>query len=319
MSPLSVPLVFSNLPVELLRDIFEHAAFSDRATARALTRVSSTVRRWTDPVLFHTVVLSTARDLRAFLTAIDNKPSEFVRMRVKHLGIFALGPVQSIDRVISACTGVRSLACGFSLPSYKQMRGCGTMQTLVRSREQHLLGLSCRDGWDAGLIAPAVTHLRIHITSHDARSPDTPFGFALGIGDADESGWERLMGLSALTHLAIVYRVSATTPAAAILPYLQQLLSPPTAPAAAHNPPELQLILVQVLGTPTDSSAAEAAAADINVAAVEAGGKSARIVAECAPVSVVRQWEDAVRVGSNIWEGAGAVVRARLAASTIRV
>ena len=104
---MTAPFVFSNLPVELVRDILEHAAHSDRATARSLTLVSSAVKQWTDPILYDTVVLSTARSLRSFIAAIANKPSEFVRTRVRNLGIFTLGPVQSIDRVLAACAGVQ--------------------------------------------------------------------------------------------------------------------------------------------------------------------------------------------------------------------
>ena len=67
---MDAPFVFSNLPVELVRDIFEHAAVSDRATARNLALVSSAVRHWTDPILYHTVVLSSARTLRAFVAVL---------------------------------------------------------------------------------------------------------------------------------------------------------------------------------------------------------------------------------------------------------
>lgn len=306
------PLVFSNLPTELVRDIFEHAAVSDKATARALTLVSSAVRHWTEPILYHTVVLSTSRGLRSFLASISNKPAEFVSTRVEHLGIFALGPVQSIDRVLNACRGVRSLACGFHMPGYKQMLGCDALQAMKGSREQHLLGLSCRDGWDTGLVAPSVTHLRIHLTSFDTGAPNAPFGFAFGTGNPTESDWERLATLSSLTHLAIVYRSSATPPAA-VLPALQRLLSLKDNAPPAINPPQLKLILVQVLGGATGDKQPEAPVDVINSAAVEEGGSALRIVAENAPSSVVRQWESAVRGGPGIWDGAEDVVRKRLA------
>ncbi|EPT05037.1 hypothetical protein FOMPIDRAFT_46135 [Fomitopsis schrenkii] len=296
MSTVPGPTVFSNLPAELLRDIFEHAAASDPATARTLSLVSSTIRHWTEPALYHTVVLSSSRSLRSFLTAISHKPTEFVRTRVKHLGIFALGPVQSIDRVLCACKGVASIACGFNLPGYKQVQGCGALQALQGSREQHLLGLSCRDGWDATVVAPSVTHLRIHVTS------------------ASESSWQRLAQLSALTHLAVVYRHSPCTPSSEVFSALQRLLSlPETAPEGARYP-RLELVLVQVIGGLVARSAAGITAVDeINATAVKAGGASLRIVAECAPMSVVRQWEAAVRGGPGVWDAAREVVTKRLA------
>lgn len=305
--------MFSNLPAELLRDIFEHAAASDPATARTLSLVSSTIRHWTEPALYHTVVLSSSRSLRSFLTAISHKPTEFVRTRVKHLGIFALGPVQSIDRVLCACKGVASIACGFNLPGYKQVQGCGALQALQGSREQHLLGLSCRDGWDATVVAPSVTHLRIHVTSFNA-GDQSLFPITSNAESASESSWQRLAQLSALTHLAVVYRHSPCTPSSEVFSALQRLLSlPETAPEGARYP-RLELVLVQVIGGLVARSAAGITAVDeINATAVKAGGASLRIVAECAPMSVVRQWEAAVRGGPGVWDAAREVVTKRLA------
>lgn len=312
MSTLSGPTVFSNLPTELLRDIFEHAATSDPTTARTLSLVSSAIRHWTEPTLYHTVVLSSSRGLRSFLTAISHKPAEFVRTRVKHLGIFALGPVQIIDRVLHACKGVASIACGFSLPGYKQMQGCRALQGLQSSREQHLLGLSCRDGWDTTVIAPSVTHLRIHVTSFSTGDPSF-IPVVSNAENAPESAWQRLARLSALTHLAIVYRHSPCTPPEEVFSALQSLLSlPETAPEGAKSP-RLALVLVQVIGGLVARSAAGTAVDEINAAAVKAGGPSLRIVAECAPTSVVRQWEVAVRGGPGVWDAAEEVVTKRLA------
>ncbi|KZT11022.1 uncharacterized protein LAESUDRAFT_721444 [Laetiporus sulphureus 93-53] len=315
-SAVSAPFAFSNLPVELVRDIFEHVAISDPTTARTLTLVSHAVRHWTDPFLYHTVVLSSSRSLRSFLTAISNKPTEFIHTRVQHLGIFALGPVQSIDRVLTACRGVRSLACGFHLPGYKQVQGCDALQALLGSREQHLLGVSCRDGWDTALISPSVTHLRVHLSAVKTGNPDAPVRFAVGTGVPSEPGWEHLASLSSLTHLAIVSRYTSGMPSTAIMPNLQDLLSlRDTAPAGA-NPPRLELILIQVLGSTVETAKMKAAVDAINAAAVEIGGLALRIVAESAPSSVVRQWESAVRGGPGIWEGAESVVRERLAAAS---
>ncbi|KAI8993104.1 hypothetical protein BD414DRAFT_412960 [Trametes punicea] len=312
---MAAPFVFSNLPVELVRDILEHAAHSDRATARNLTLVSSAVKHWTDPILYDTVVLSTARSLRAFVAAIANKPSEFVRTHVRNLGIFTLGPVQSIDRVLKACAGVQSLACGFSLPSYMQAQGTEALQSLKQPREQHLLGAACRDGWDASLVGPTVTHLRLHLTSFDSSRPDSPFAFSSAPGQ--ESGWSRLKALPSLTHLAVVYRPSGSTPPTAIVPHLSRLL-PSQHKTNANGEdclPSLQLVLIQVVGAAKDASFAGETVQALNAAAESAGGLALRIVAELAPLSAARQWEESVRGGQGVWENAEAVVRKRLAHS----
>lgn len=306
MSSVPAPLIFSHLPTELLRDIFEHAAADDRASARSLALVSSAVRRWTEPALYHTVVLPTAPAVRAFLRALSARPADFARTRVKHLGIFALGPVNSIDKIVDACTGAQSLACGFSMPGYKKARGEAAPHSLV-SREQHLLGMSCRDGWDSALLGPDVTHLRVHLAS-SCSSPD-PLGLATDAG-ADASAWDSLAGLPSLTHLAVVHHPTASAPVLSLLPTLQRLLAPNSASAPPTGPPHLQFILVQVLGAGSDT-AAEA----LNDAAVAARGQSLRIVGECAPMSVVKQWEQSVRAGPGVWAGAEAVVGKRLEAA----
>ena len=298
---------FSNLPVELVRDILEHAAHSDRATARNLTLVSSSVRRWTDPILYKTVILSSARALRAFVTAIANKPADFVRTRVHNLGIFTIGPIQSIDRVLSACAGVQSLACSFSLPSYKQAHGPAALQALTQPREQHLLGIACRDGWDASLVGTTVTHLRIHLSSFDSSRPDCPFAFSDGAGD--DAGWARLKALPTLTHLAVVYRPSGTIAPSSIIPHLARLF-----PSPHHEDGllALELLLIQVVGAKKDTSFCEEAVKELNAVAETAGGVALRIVAEPAPLSATKQWEDAVRGGNSVWGKAEVVVQSRL-------
>ena len=319
---MAIPFVFSNLPVELVRDILEHAAISDRATARNLTLVSSAVRHWTDPILYHTVVLSSARSLRAFVAALASKPASFVSTSVRNLGIFTPGPVQSIDRVLCACAGVRSLACGFSLPTYQQTHGARAIEALAAPREQHFLGAACRDGWDASLVGRTVTHLRIHLASFDASRPDCPFAFSTAPGAAEEVGWGRLAALPALTHLAVVYRPSGETPPATIVPHLARLVRPAVPSGGAQvtageaqgqgQLPALGLVLVQVAGAKKDASFAAEAVSAVNAAALAAGGAALRIVAEHAPMSAARQWEDAVRGGRGVWEEAEGAVRARM-------
>lgn len=306
MNTMTSQLVYSSLPVELVRDIFEHAAHSDRATARNLSLVASAVRRWTDPILYRTVILSSARSIRAFVDAISNKPADFVRARVRNLGIFTLGPIQSIHRILFACAGAQNVACGFSLPAFQQAQGNSALQGLTRPREQHLLGVACRDGWDASLVNPMVTHLRIHLSSFDSSRPDRPFAFSDGAGQ--DPGWDRLKALPALTHLAIVYRPTGATVPAAIIPHLVNLL--PNG-GSGEGLPSLHLILVQVAGAKKDASFAEETVNALNAAAVAAAGSALRIVAERAPLSVARQWEDAVKSGQGVWDGAEAIIRER--------
>ena len=272
LSMAAIVAPFPALPLELVRDIFEHAACSSRPAARALALVNHTTRSWTDPVLYRTVVLDSARALRAFSCAIATKPADFLPRHLKHLGIFAPGPLPTIYRVLAACAhaGLASLACGFALPALVPHEPRAPI-ALPRLREHHLLGAACRDpsDWDPSVLSPALTHLRIHIT-------------AANWSPARLAGLRRL---PSLTHLAVVYRQSDGC-FAFILSLLRDIL----------DALPLRLLLVQIVGRPRGACLVER----LNQVAVEKLGER-RLVAEAAPFSTVRQWEDASRGGVSMW------------------
>lgn len=315
--------LFAALPVELVYEIFEHAAAADTATALALSLVSSWVNHLVEPMLYHTVVLSTARAVTAFHTTLSSKPPAFSAAHVKHLGIFAPGPVETIDKVLDVCNGVDSLACGFSMPSYKQVHETASdvLQSVEQNqnlKEQHLLGLSCRDGWDVSLVSPSVTHLRVHVTS-----PQRPWLPLPGANTTLESSSWDLSYLPSLTHLAIVYRPPASQPLEPILVPLQRLLGPDqtsATPVSEADPAgadvtvireaKLSVVLIQVTGTKASQARAVAA---LNNAALAMGGNALRIVAEAAPLSAMSQWEKSVRTGKGVWDDAEEEVGKRLA------
>ncbi|KAI0342119.1 hypothetical protein BDW22DRAFT_1300349, partial [Trametopsis cervina] len=335
----TTPSLFADLPSELILNILEHAAAASVATALSLSRVSSWVRSLTEPFLFHTVVLSTSRALASFHAALLAKPPAFAAAHVKHLGILAPGPVETIDKVLDRCTSVHSLACGFSLPAYKDLHPTISsssdeatptpavaeavpqqrqpLQALHRApalKEQHLLALSCRDGWDVSLVSPSVTHLRVHVTS-----PQRPwFPQVGGNTTLEASSWD-LSYLPALTHLAVVWRPAKGQRVEDVLVPLTRLLGSEPHPTHRndHNDEDedqhrLSVILIQILGP---RSAQATAVRTLNEAAVRQGGRAVRVVAEAAPLSAVSQWEDGVRCGSgtaSVWSDAEDVVARRL-------
>ncbi|TFY83560.1 hypothetical protein EWM64_g442 [Hericium alpestre] len=286
MSQTDCPSAFHRFPVELIRDIFEFAAQSDPSSACALSLVCGISRMWIEPILYHTVVIESARSLNAFAATINTKPASF-SSRVKHLGIFAPGPLSVIHGLMSACQGVENLACGFSLPSYaKEYR---IAEHAFAQQEQHLLSLSCTEGWDPTLLGPSVTRLRVH----------------LSLVSWDPSRLEQLTHLRSLTHLAIVHRQSNNTPVF-LLPIIRDILG---------NIP-LRLLLVQVIGRP--QRAADDLVHTLNTRAMEEL-HDPRLVAEAAPFSTVRQWESASRGAGDMWSGAESeVTRRRETLSTRR-
>lgn len=188
---------FAALPPELLLFVFSLASHH-RPTAVALSLVSHWVHNHVEPNLYHTVSLASSRSLIAFLLALKSKPRTFAQNVVKRLSVTALGPINRIEDVLEMCTGVTSLVCGFSIPSYIHCAqsktalvatATATCRLPIAPHEQHLIALACRDGLDISFISPLVTHLRIQLT------PATT---------SDSVG--RLRELPNLTHLAIMYR-----------------------------------------------------------------------------------------------------------------
>ncbi len=308
--------LLATLPSELHLLILEHAASTSVATALSLSLVSSWVHTLAQPFLYHTVVLSNSRALSSFHTTMSSKPSDFASTHVKHLGIFAPGPVETIDKVLGLCQGVDSLACGFSLPAYKELQGPAPPKSLCPTpsvKEQHLLSLSCRDGWDVSLVSPSVTHLRVHITS-----PQRPWFAAPGAGantTLESSTWD-LSYLPHLTHLGIVWKPAKSQNVEDVLVPLTRLLG--SSNSNDEEDSQIRVILIQILGT---RAAQEKAVKCLNESVVRQGGRALRVVAEAAPLSAVSQWENGVRCkeGRGVWEGAEAVVRERERAALVKV
>jgi len=269
-----------DFPVEILREIFELAALSDNKSALNLSLTSKWVKAWTYPLLYHTVSLSTPRAVRCFLTSSETKGTASL---VRNLGIFASGPMQSISRIITTCTELQSLACGFSMPSYTSVTArtpTPTSCSLAMPHEQHLLGAACRDGWDPTMINPATSHLRVSLP-HEVSVQESVFAHAAT--------------MPCLTHFAIVYRISPQrqTTVASLSAQIRPLLT-----AKAET---LQLLLVQIMGTDDASIEAEIDTWH-KLRDQQASDHFDKLVAIKAPRLMSREWEDMSKHGNKIWD-----------------
>ncbi|KAL1748778.1 hypothetical protein HDZ31DRAFT_28929 [Schizophyllum fasciatum] len=297
-SPAGDVVPFPHMPTEILRDIVDVAAASSPRTAAALALTASHVREWVLPMMYHTVVLSTSPSIIKFLAAISAthlphtsrlRPRRPLSDLVRNLAILALGPVDSIVSVIERCRRVQNRACGFSLAGYKQRTAPlesdadadAVARTRLAAREQHFLGLSCRDGFHPALIAPSTTHLQLQLLPQTAH-------LLSGLPEH----------VPALTHLAV--SLSASTPAASLpqlLPELMRLL---------RGCGTLQVLMLQVAGFGhvklTDALEEWRAGT----------AQDDRVVVCAAPISLVRQWTDTngFAVG-GLWRKAERVVRER--------
>ncbi|GJJ14575.1 hypothetical protein Clacol_008840 [Clathrus columnatus] len=99
-------LSFNDLPQDLVRLIFEHAAVMSSKAAISLTLVSRQVRGWVEPILYHTVVLWTSQSVNLFRVPFNSKPMSFFAHHVRNLFI---NGKYGMD-IILACTNLKRLA-----------------------------------------------------------------------------------------------------------------------------------------------------------------------------------------------------------------
>ncbi|KAK7472822.1 hypothetical protein VKT23_000929 [Stygiomarasmius scandens] len=278
-------MAFPAVPTEILREILEFAVASSRPTTLSLTLVNSNVRLWTLPLLYHSVTLRSASTLKHFLNAFLISASQSRRLasniplarRVKHLCIMSPGPMQSIQGVLTRCTNIQSLACGFNLASYTQLGFKLPSRVTVRhasprsTRESHLIGMACRDGIPFGILPPDTSHLHIQPLSRQVLLSLTKLH----------------LHLPNITHLAISLpsRVLSTRVIPSSL--LGEIL------ALNVN---LKILLVQLTDTLDDANV---------LPDIKSCMSDPRVVfRSIGTTSVANQWESSVKYGPNIWADA---------------
>ncbi|KAH7921226.1 hypothetical protein BV22DRAFT_1198350 [Leucogyrophana mollusca] len=112
----------ANLPIELVRKVFETATVDHPTYAPKFTLISRDVREWTEPLMYETVILSSKMACKGFLRAINRKGPEFIARHVKVLNIqqpetpdVQYFPI--IKSIVQACIGVTNLCCWSYDPS----------------------------------------------------------------------------------------------------------------------------------------------------------------------------------------------------------
>ncbi|KAF8909188.1 hypothetical protein CPB85DRAFT_754871 [Mucidula mucida] len=115
---------FPDIPTDIARLILETAAWKDDKTAYTLVFVSKVVRQWIDPILYHSVTLSTSKQLAAFRDSIISRcdAAFFSRAVKRHcIGDLSIGTLETrhhsaaniwtwMRAALEACTGVERLA-----------------------------------------------------------------------------------------------------------------------------------------------------------------------------------------------------------------
>ena len=119
----SYPYPFPDLPIELIRTIFEIAAWQHMRTARSFLLVSTPVQQWVHPIVYKTVEIFGLQRMIHFaaifaeqpllatsvrnLTLYDDTPGDFVSPAL------ALDSSSTISAILALCSGVRRLAVNY--------------------------------------------------------------------------------------------------------------------------------------------------------------------------------------------------------------
>lgn len=126
---------FANIPVEIVRKIFEVSVFPSstvdddhqrQQTAYACCLVSKDVKDWVEPLLYEKVVLESTSQVVSFLQALKIKAVDFIARTVKKIWILdenlADDAVQQLHRLFSKCISLKSFACIGNDPCSQALR-----------------------------------------------------------------------------------------------------------------------------------------------------------------------------------------------------
>ncbi|TFK70968.1 hypothetical protein BDN72DRAFT_958464 [Pluteus cervinus] len=106
-------VVSVDLPPELEREIFITVARQYRWFAPTIILLCRKTQTWIEPILYESVVLSSAKRLSRFRACLDQRPPEFFAKHVKRLCLPRIVPAIEASYIISRCSGVIDLACWF--------------------------------------------------------------------------------------------------------------------------------------------------------------------------------------------------------------
>ncbi|KAK7448783.1 hypothetical protein VKT23_013514 [Stygiomarasmius scandens] len=98
-----------DLPPELEREIFELTAKTYRGTAVKLALVARKTQVWMERLLYHSIILDSAEQIRRFLCTIAARPAAFFAEYVKRLYLTTWVELDTTLRLLSVCTGITHL------------------------------------------------------------------------------------------------------------------------------------------------------------------------------------------------------------------
>lgn len=217
--PLS-PNIWSDLPIELVTHILLYAAFTSRADAHALCRVSSAVRRAVLPALYYNVLLRSASQVPAFVSPFTAKQSRLPNLPIH---IYSKNGDTSSDNSNSKLVAhIPIHALALALPTKRPSLEAALARTApALASLEHLALTAPLLGAHAHWLRAASPHVRPRtlLLYHLGRPAPVHFGepFLRGVTHLYTSTLSGFRGTSpaslpALTHVALCTRATQPSP-----------------------------------------------------------------------------------------------------------
>ncbi|KAJ7585680.1 hypothetical protein C8J56DRAFT_126404 [Mycena floridula] len=162
------PIPFPELPLDIIRLIYEALVHDYRPAALGLVLVSRCVQSWIDPLLYRVVQVDDLHQITALARTISTsaKPKSFFSLHVKKLCISLQSGYSDADleTIVSACDGVSS----FAARGFYKSRQFASHVLNVQSNNTHLTRFSFDPTWADNIdfslgLFRGVTHLEIDL------------------------------------------------------------------------------------------------------------------------------------------------------------
>ncbi|TRM70324.1 hypothetical protein BD626DRAFT_392039 [Schizophyllum amplum] len=185
------------LPIELHRLVFEICGWSEPHTLPTLVLVSSTVRTWTNPILYSVITLWEQRTADLFVNTLESPTSAHHASLVRNLCLTkAVGHRRAL-RILTLCPNLDHLACWISHPDLYPVLAAHRPQTLSVSFAPLFRDAKRARPDFGGALFERATHVEFK---------DDPQTWA---------NWTGFLHAPRLTHLAFSCHLSASTVSAA--------------------------------------------------------------------------------------------------------
>ncbi|KAL0952156.1 hypothetical protein HGRIS_008772 [Hohenbuehelia grisea] len=155
------------LPTDVLREILEQSAYSDRRMALRLVLLNRLIHTWIDPILYQTILLLSDTSTEKFLIATETKPAKGFS-RVKRLYLRDRLDQSAGRKIINLCSRIEELSCTSDpLCVFTQLRPDFSQSLYSQVTHLEYMDLDAEmQSWSIFQHLPNLTHLHLPRSRH---------------------------------------------------------------------------------------------------------------------------------------------------------